>query len=158
MYYKTVPKRDVTKSSYTSYHLLYVHYYSPPWLYVILLLHFPHNWTNWASPSAYSSMFQSFLFIFNLLPEIESNFLLKMSYFWKQLCHGNTRLNFTCTFSSVAIMLEKYLKYSKFSSCFYLPCPVLGLVAFRLILHYFFYITLNYNASSNLNYCINYAL
>jgi len=37
------------------------------------------------------------------------------------------------------ITVEKYLKYSKFSISFYLPCPVLGLVAFSIILRKFFF-------------------
>jgi len=55
-------------------------------------------------------------------------------------------------------MLGKCLKYSKFSNCFYLPSSVLGLIAFRIILHYFFHIHFNFKAFSDLSYCINDAL
>jgi hypothetical protein len=82
-------------------------YYFPPWLYVILL-HFPHNWTNPASSSAPSTTVHSssiHLLVSELckfqhhkkhllqmqqfnsfFQKIQSNLLLKrISYFWMQL-------------------------------------------------------------------------
>jgi len=52
------------------------------------------------------------------------------------------------------IMLDKYFKYSKLSNYFSLPCFILGLIAFRIILHYFFHIHFNFKTFTNLSYCI----
>jgi hypothetical protein len=178
VFYKAIPKQDVTNQ---------ITLPSISCMYTINFLlaksnisHFPHNWTNWASPPTSSTTVQCPPVIYNPLYEMcnfqhHKNHLLKMQQFTScckkiksnlplrvflvlnaAIFHGNILLNFPVHLALFPIMLDKYLKHPNPPVVFiHLLLGYLLLVSFHLIS---FPYSFQFHNISNLNYCIRVTL
>ena len=70
------------QSIYPSFFLLCIKHPFHPWIYG-LLLHFSHDLSNLSSPSFSSTIFQNFSGIYNLFPEVRTNYFTSYEHIYR---------------------------------------------------------------------------
>jgi hypothetical protein len=160
MYFKSQFLCEITNPISLPSVLLYVEYFCPLWL-CLILSHFSHNRPNWSSRSFSSPTFQKFSHNTDLPSEVSQfqhhtilsskcstslisslnlspvSWETEFSYCWMLLLHDNSGFNFTCTSCIICYHATQNEKYCTFSNRFWFIIISNGGGSLNILITYF---------------------